>query len=66
MMKKDQVQYLSNVTPPTYPDGMDVEIFSFETLKEACKKAVSPYEREHVSTYIRNNKNKDTNNKKCL
>jgi glutamate-1-semialdehyde 2,1-aminomutase len=53
--EKEKVDYLNNVTPPTYPDGMDVEIFSFETLREAWKKAESSHEREHVSPFIRNN-----------
>ena len=57
LFEKDDVQYVNNVTPPTYPDGMDVEIFSFEALEEAYKKAVSSHDREHVSTFIRNNKN---------
>lgn len=43
------------VTPSTFPDGMDVEIFSFETLTEAWKKAKSTYNREHVTPYITNN-----------
>jgi glutamate-1-semialdehyde 2,1-aminomutase len=55
--EQKQVQYLNNVTPPTYPDGMDVEIFDFETLREAWKKTESSHDREHVSPYIRNNEN---------
>ena len=27
--------YASNTNPPTYPDGLDVEVFSFDMLKEA-------------------------------
>ena len=53
--EQEKVDYLNNVTPPTYPDGMDVEIFSFETLNEAWNKADSNHEREHVSPYIKNN-----------
>ena len=34
----EEVEYLNNVSPPTFPDGMDLEIFSFETLVEAWKK----------------------------
>ena len=33
--KKDNYDYLSNVHPATFPDGYDVEIFSFEALKKA-------------------------------
>ncbi len=46
--------YLSNTDPPTFPDGMDVEVFSFKTLKTAWENAKLPSEREHVTPYIRN------------
>ena len=36
-----------------YNDGFDVEIFSFEALKEAHMKATKEYDREHVTPYIR-------------
>jgi spore coat polysaccharide biosynthesis protein SpsF (cytidylyltransferase family) len=36
-------------------DGYDVEVFSFEALKEAHEKATSEYDREHVTPYIRRN-----------
>ena len=34
-------------------DGLDVEVFSFELLKEAWTKAKDPYDREHVTPYMR-------------
>lgn len=44
--------YISNVLPPTYPDGLDTEVFSFATLKRAHEEVELPSEREHVTTYI--------------
>lgn len=44
--------YVSNVHPPTLPDGMDVEIFTFDSLEKAFKKARLRSEREHVTPYI--------------
>jgi len=44
--------YVSNVRPPTYPDGLDTEIFSFEALECAWNTATLPSDREHVSQYI--------------
>ena len=38
---------------PTFPDGMDVEIFSFNSLEEAWKKSKSKDDREHVTPYIK-------------
>lgn len=47
--------YTSNTDPPTYPDGLDVEVFTFDVLKEAWEKAKLNSEREHVTPYIRKN-----------
>ena len=48
-----KVDYLSNVTPPTFPDGLDVEVFTFSSLEQAARNAVTPDEREHVTPFIR-------------
>lgn len=50
--------YVTNTLPSSFPDGLDVEIFSFETLQRAYKKAKLKSEREHVTSYIRKNGNK--------
>lgn len=44
--------YVSNGFPPTYPDGFDLEVFSFEALETAWKEAELFSEREHVTPYI--------------
>lgn len=44
--------YVSNVLTPTYPDGLDTEVFSFHALKRAWNEAKLPSEREHVTAYI--------------
>ncbi|MCS6243452.1 MAG: aminotransferase class III-fold pyridoxal phosphate-dependent enzyme [Opitutus sp.] len=46
------VDYASNICPPTYPDGLDVEAFSFAALEEAWRESKDPYEREHVTPYL--------------
>lgn len=58
MFLKGTFDYISNVHPPTYPDGFDVEIFSFQTLETAWKKAKLLSEREHVTPYIWKNPDK--------
>lgn len=54
---KGSFDYLSNTIVPTFPDGLDTEIFSFKTLELMNKNAKLPSEREHVTAYIRNNPN---------
>jgi len=49
-----EVDYASNVQPPTYPDGLDTEIFTFSALETAWKYATGSYDREHVTPYIYN------------
>lgn len=52
---KGNYDYVSNIHPPTFPDGMDIEIFNFKSLKKAWKEAKLPSEREHVTPYITKN-----------
>ena len=45
-----------NYVPPTYPDGLDLAILSFEALKKAWKEAKTTQDREHVIPYLIKNK----------
>lgn len=47
--------YISNNIEPTYPNGIDVEVFSFEALRKSWKEARMASEREHVTPYIKKN-----------
>ena len=47
------VDYYSNIDPPTYPDGLDIEVFSFASLQRAALEADKAFEREHVTPYLR-------------
>ena len=47
-----KVDYLSNVCPPTYPDGLDIEIFNFDTLEKTIRLVKKKYDKEHVTSYI--------------
>ncbi len=49
----NSLDYVTNGgAKPTFPDGLDVEVFTFEALKSAWKNAILPSEKEHVTQYI--------------
>jgi glutamate-1-semialdehyde 2,1-aminomutase len=47
------VDYLCNNYPPTFPDGLDIEIFKFSALEQAAKETNLSFNREHVTPYLR-------------
>ncbi|MDD4990294.1 MAG: glycosyltransferase family protein [Candidatus Pacebacteria bacterium] len=49
---QNKYDYVSNVRPPTFPDGLDVEVFSFKALEKSWKNAKLKLEREHITLYI--------------
>jgi spore coat polysaccharide biosynthesis protein SpsF len=49
-----ELDYLSNTITPTFPDGLDVEIFTKEALMKLNFLSLSSQEREHVTLGIRN------------
>jgi len=53
LFEEKGVDYASNTMPPTYPDGLDTEVFTFEALEIAWNQANDPRLREHVTPYIR-------------
>lgn len=52
--------YVSNCFPRTYARGFDFEIFSFQALKEAYENATEIADKEHVTSYIHQNKSGKT------
>jgi len=52
--EQNDCDYASNTLVPTYPDGMDTEIFTFEALNQAYHAATYKSDREHVTLWIKN------------
>jgi len=48
--KKD---YVSNASPPSFPDGLDVEVFNFKSLRKAYFSTKDKYDLEHVTPFFR-------------
>ncbi len=53
--KSNSYDYVTNCRPRTFPQGTEVEIFSFSALERAWKEAKKTSEREHVTPYLYNN-----------
>ncbi len=51
----NNVDYVSNNLQPSYPDGMDTEVFKLETLKASASMTTDVHDKEHVSRHIRSN-----------
>jgi spore coat polysaccharide biosynthesis protein SpsF len=45
--------YVSNLDPPTFPDGLSVEAFTMDALERAWREARLASEREHVTPWMR-------------
>lgn len=51
--KEQSYDYGTNCFPRTFPYGTEVEVFSFNALERMWKNATMPYEKEHVTPYIK-------------
>lgn len=47
------VDYFSNISPPTYPDGLDIEVVRVDALKQAMRESTKAFDHEHVTPYVR-------------
>ena len=53
LLEQDEsLDYASNTMRPTFPEGLDIEVFRFAALDRANAQAKLASEREHVTPYI--------------
>jgi glutamate-1-semialdehyde 2,1-aminomutase len=53
LFRSENVDYFSNTNPPSYPDGLDIEVFTLAALKKALRESSKPFDHEHVTPFIR-------------
>ncbi len=51
--KDASVDYFSNIAPPTYPDGLDIEVVTLAALRSAQRESHKAFDHEHVTPYLR-------------
>lgn len=54
-LESNQFDLVSNNYPPSYPEGLDVEVFTYDALCIAAKNSTDNFEREHVTQYFYRN-----------
>ena len=52
MLIKENLDLVTNNYPPSFPEGLDCEAFTFSTLKKMELEAKDEFEREHVTQYV--------------
>jgi glutamate-1-semialdehyde 2,1-aminomutase len=50
--ERQNVSYASNTEPPTFPDGLDVEVLTIAALEQAWREARAKGDREHVTPFV--------------
>jgi spore coat polysaccharide biosynthesis protein SpsF len=56
LFERSGADYACNNMPARFPHGLDCEVFKAEALLRADLEAKDPYDREHVTPWIRKNK----------
>lgn len=54
----ERLDLVTNNFPPSFPEGLDCEAFTFDVLKTMEKLAQDSFEREHVTQYVYHNPEK--------
>ena len=54
LLNDGNCNFATNNAPPSWPHGLDCEAFSAALLAQAAAEASEPFEREHVSPWMRN------------
>jgi spore coat polysaccharide biosynthesis protein SpsF (cytidylyltransferase family) len=62
---KGDLDYACNNMPPSWPHGLDCEAMTFAWLDRAAREATAPYDREHVTPFIRNHPDSRKANLPC-
>lgn len=55
-LQTEQLDFSFNNNPPSFPEGLDVEVFTMKALETAYRNSTDPYEQEHVTQYFYRNK----------
>jgi len=55
LLLNSELDFAFNNKPPTFPEGMDVEVFTFDALEKAYFQCNNDFEKEHVTQFFHKN-----------
>jgi spore coat polysaccharide biosynthesis protein SpsF len=56
LLENKMLDFAYNNSPPTFPEGIDTEVFTYNSIEVAALNSIDPFEREHVTQYFYRNK----------
>lgn len=51
--RESDIDYFSNVDPPMYPDGLDIEVFTRAAMELSAQQTDAQFDHEHVTPWLR-------------
>lgn len=57
LLEDHNLSFAYNNNPPSFPEGLDTEVFTFDALEAAYRNSKEKYELEHVTQHFYRNKN---------
>jgi len=55
LFEECDLDFANNNNPPTFPEGLDTEVFSYKALQKAWENSEDNFEKEHVTQYFYRN-----------
>ena len=55
LLIREELDFACNNFPPSFPEGLDAEVFTYSALKEAFENSNDDFEMEHITQYFYRN-----------
>ena len=55
LLKTENLDFAFNNNPPSFPEGLDTEVFTYSAIKKAAVAETTDFEKEHVTQYFYHN-----------
>ena len=55
LLLENKLDFAYNNHPPSFPEGLDTEVFTYSAIKQAAEAKTTDFEKEHVTQYFYHN-----------